>query len=372
MVRISRIWLIILLTFIMGSCAIGPSLQTSGMANPRPVKEMFPLELGGVTQWVTIRTQSLFNPVILFVHGGPGAVETSLLPYYNRDLEKYFTVVTWEQRGAGKSNHRSVPDSTITIDQILTDLHDLVGYLKQRFRQEKIFLMGHSFGTLLGLMAVDQHPGDFHAYVGIGQVVDLEMNLRCSYEEISRMAHEKEDPDAISMLAKLDLSIQGIRKNDIDDLMKMRHWLARNGRLFYGKNGYYQLGLVTILSRSYSLADLVRIATGLNRSKRLLWNQGLFDIRFPELIREVRVPVFFASGAYDLMTCTSVTESYYRDLRAPLKEMRVFESSAHCPIFEEPEKFNRWIIESLLPLAPAGNGAAIVASPDAAETERQK
>ena len=336
------------------------------------MKEIFPLELGGVTQWVMVRTENRFNPVILFVHGGPGAVETSLLPHYNRDLEKHFTVVTWEQRGAGRSNHRSVPDSSITVEQILTDLHDLVGYLKHRFRQEKVFLMGHSWGSVLGLMAVDQTPEDFHAYVGIGQVVDLEMNLRCSYDEISRMAKEREDPDAISMLARLDLSIQGIRKNQVDDLMKMRHWLARNGRLFYGKNGYYQLGLITLLSRAYSLTDLVRVATGLNRSKRLLWNQGLFDIRFPEKVREVEVPVFFASGAYDLLTCTSVTESYFNMLQAPRKEMMVFESSAHCPIFEEPERFNRWVIERLLPISLTPAGSAVIARPDAAETERQK
>ena len=169
MKQLSQIILGIILIFLLHACATTPDLHESvRIDGVKPLTELVKVPIGGVDQWLLIRSANPDNPVFLFLHGGPGAAEMPLLRYYNYALEKYFTVVMWDQRGAGKSNKNSVPPESINMDQLLIDTHEIVQYLKNRFDQPKIFLAGHSLGTVLGIQAIKDHPKDFYAYVGIG------------------------------------------------------------------------------------------------------------------------------------------------------------------------------------------------------------
>jgi len=303
--------------------------------------------LGGARQWLLIRGQNLENPILLFVHGGPGTSELPLLRKYNGELEKHYTIVTWDQRGAGKSNYLETPDSTLNTKQILEDTHELVAYLKKRFNQEKIFICGHSWGTILALETVNKYPEDFYAYIGVGQVVDMKMNLVASYDSILVLAEKKGLSKDVSNLAQIDLSRRGLRKANFDDAVFLRNWIARNGRIFYGKNGYFELGVFMVFAREYNIWDKVKFTWGMYRSRMMMWDEELFNTSFLADKYEFQVPVYFFSGVHDFLTCHAITESFYETVKAPYKELFVFENSAHCPIFEEADRFNSLMINEV-------------------------
>jgi pimeloyl-ACP methyl ester carboxylesterase len=137
--------------------------------------------LGGDKQWISIRSSDLHNPVLLFVHGGPGSAEIALVRKFNPRLENSFTVVVWDQRGAGKSYSAGADTAKMNIGQFLSDLIELTTFLKSRFEQERIYLVGHSWGSVLGVLAVQAHPEDYLAYIGIGQIVNMYANESLCY-----------------------------------------------------------------------------------------------------------------------------------------------------------------------------------------------
>ncbi|MGB5690767.1 MAG: alpha/beta hydrolase, partial [Woeseiaceae bacterium] len=136
------------------------------------VAELTSIEVNGDRQHLLIRGRDRENPVLLFVHGGPGMPAMFLAHSFQRDLEREFVVVHWDQRAAGKSFVTDTEPSTITTSQYLDDLFVVVDALRKRFGQERIYLLGHSHGSYLGILAVSRHPELFHAYIGVGQVVD--------------------------------------------------------------------------------------------------------------------------------------------------------------------------------------------------------
>ena len=131
-----------------------------------------PIPLGGMDQWILIRGEDRSNPVLLWLHGGPGSPQMPIAHATTRALEAYFTVVHWDQRGAGKSNHEGFEESSMSLEQFASDTHALTQYLKQRLGVPNIILLGHSWGTMLGARVVSRWPEDYAAYVAVGQVVN--------------------------------------------------------------------------------------------------------------------------------------------------------------------------------------------------------
>lgn len=138
---------------------------------PRSIASLEKIKLGGMDQWILIRGNDVSNPVLLWLHGGPGAAQMPIAHHFDKNLEKDFIVVHWDQRGAGKSNPKDFDEQTMTFEQFITDAHELTQYLKRRFNTEKIYLVGHSWGTQLGIKMVQLYPEDYFAYIGIGQAV---------------------------------------------------------------------------------------------------------------------------------------------------------------------------------------------------------
>lgn len=129
-------------------------------------------EIGGMQQGFFIRSENPENPVILFLHGGPGSPELQIIIPFERSerLEKYFTVCYWDQRGAGMSYNKTIAPATMTVEQMVEDTRQITEYLQQRFNQDKIYLMGHSWGTYLGVKTIEKYPENYLAFIGIGQV----------------------------------------------------------------------------------------------------------------------------------------------------------------------------------------------------------
>ncbi len=338
----------IIVFLLLQACATTPELHDSvKLDGGEPITELIRIPVGGVDQWLLIRSADVNNPVFLFLHGGPGAAEMPLLRYYNYGLEKYFTVVMWDQRGAGKSNKRSIPPESITLKQLLADTHEIVQYLKARFNQTKIFLAGHSFGTVLGIQAIKSYPEDFYAYVGLGQIVDMKRNIESSYLLSTELAKEKGNKKDIRIFSGMQVNGRYAGGTDLEKAIYMRDWITKNGRIIYERNNINNLAKVVLTAPEYTIPEKIKYMSGLHRSRRLLWNPDLFEVNFFEDAPVLNVPVYFVSGKYDYITSDALTREYFEFVQAPYKELVEFDYSAHCTIFEEPLKFNSLMINKV-------------------------
>jgi pimeloyl-ACP methyl ester carboxylesterase len=271
---------------------------------------------------------------------------------FHSELEKHFTVVIWEQRGTGKSYYSGINEESMTIAQFIFDTHELTTYLLNTFHKDKILIVGHSWGSALGLLFVQKYPDLVHAYVGSGQMVNPAQAERISYNFIKNKTIDNED--AQKELMTIDqpfpyLTIAG----DEDWFSKLkihRKWLVKMGGEFYGKNDYSTfMNRKILIAPEYSIFDYIRFGLGSNFSLKVMWPQ-VMKLDFFSKIPEVSLPVFLLQGRNDYNTPSILVKDYFLKLKAPRKELIWFEESGHHPMYEEPEKFDRILIEKLLPI----------------------
>lgn len=304
------------------------------------------IELGGLRQSILIRGHNKNNPVLLFLHGGPGSPEMPFAYAFQQDLEKHFTVVHWDQRGAGKSFRIGLLKSTLTFEQYEKDTLELIDYLKNRLNQEKIVILGHSWGSILGMVLVHKYPEHFHAYVGIGQSVHLLEGEKLSYKYVLKTAKEQNNKKAIKHLEK-------IKNKEIWDLrytQAQRKWLTKFGGWYHDATNSWVLGKNMFNCPEYNLIDCFKFFIGARFSYNQMWKSLMEEPSFIGRINEVKIPVFFLAGRYDYNTPSELVEKFYEQLVAPKKELIWFEESAHSPNYEEREYFDKIMIEKILPL----------------------
>jgi len=305
--------------------------------------------INNTRQYVLIRGENINNPILLFLHVGPGASATAMLRKFNNDLEKYFTIVYWDQRNAGKSYKKKFPKEEIKVQKYIQDVDSLVSYLKSKLNAKKIFLVGHSWGSRLGMYAIQKNPENFIAYVGIGQELSSYEGELISYQYTLNKAKELNNVKAIKELVEMGEPQSGdytkMYKNGYRDFVKQKKWLIKLGGDSYGKPIYFKWMLSIWLSREYSFLDLIKFAKSVDfSSKNIIHDKDYHNIDFFKQFPEVKIPVFFISGKYDYNTPWLLVEKYCESLKAPYKEFIKFEKSGHNPVFEEPEKFNKEII----------------------------
>ncbi len=336
-----------LLAFTIASCTSTKKIRTSN-----GISEIHYLDINNTKQYVLIRGKDKNNPVLLFLHGGPGASATALLRKFNSELENHFTVVYWDQRNAGKSYNKKTPKEEIKVSKYVEDVDTLVSFLKNKFQVDKIFLIGHSWGSRLGLYAIQKNPENFIAYIGIGQeLVSYEGEL-ISYQYTIRRAKETNNHKAIKELEEIGEPQSGdytkMYNNGFWGLVKQKEWLLKLGGERYGKTNYTDWILSIWSSREYSFLDLIKYGKSSGFSAgNIIYDPEFNNIDFFKQIPEVKVPVFFISGAYDYNTPWELVEQYSIALNAPYKEFIKFEKSGHSPVFEEPERFNNEILRIL-------------------------
>jgi pimeloyl-ACP methyl ester carboxylesterase len=159
--------------------------------------------IGGIGQWIEVRGENVNNPILLWIHGGPGVAFIPLAGAFQAPLEQHFTVVQWDQRGAGKtyaSNDKELQRRTMNIPQMEEDTLEVVNYLRNRFHREKIFVLGHSWGSVLGLWLAHEHPELIYAYIGVGQLVNAQQNREVMYRDVLAAARERRNQNAIKDL----------------------------------------------------------------------------------------------------------------------------------------------------------------------------
>ncbi|MFO8058203.1 MAG: alpha/beta hydrolase [bacterium] len=315
--------------------AVSCAAKTPKIDTPQSVASLEEVELGGVEQWVLLRGADADNPVLLFLHGGPGSPEMPTNHEFGGWLEESFVLVHWDQRGAGKSFSASVPSESMNVENFISDAIELTDYLRRRFSEDRIYIAGHSWGSLLGSLTVSRRPELYHAYVGIGQAVDLKRNEEISYEYVVNEARERND-----RLGKMQLEAIGPPPYDsLNELVVQRTYLRKYGGATHDPDNYNRFIRASLSAPEYTALDLVRYQLGTFYSIRYMWDEVL-TYNLIEQVPRIEVPVYFMHGRHDYNTPWELVKEYYRKLEAPAgKSLVWFESSAHSPNLEEPEKF---------------------------------
>ena len=325
-----------------------PIKDASGKIVPGSIASLERIKLGGVDQGVLIRGVSVDNPVLLYLHGGTGTSELGMVRQHNVPaLEQHFTVVVWDQRGAGISYAARSPESRMTVEQFIADVHELTLLLCQRFGKSKIYLMGHSWGSALGVLTVQRFPDLYLAYVGVGQVVNMREGERLSYAWALSQAEQAGDTRSVAKLKAI--GSPPYHGNFRSKLMTQHRMLGKYGGEVHGNRngGTFILLHGLLLSTEYSWIDRINVFRGIFANMRLMWPK-ILDVDLMKQASELEVPVYFLEGRYDYEAPATLAESYFQMLKAPRKELIWFEQSAHFVNTEEAERFNRFFIDRLL------------------------
>jgi pimeloyl-ACP methyl ester carboxylesterase len=346
------IFALILLIFVLRFLlpAGTPHIRLTGQSNPaKAIAVLEKVRIGGNDQWILERSANTDNPVILFLHGGPGTSQLTLNRRNTKTLEKLFIVVNWDQRGAGKS-YRVISDTgKMIIEQFVEDTKELTLYLLNKFNKKRIVLVGHSWGSVVGALTAARYPELYACYVGVGQTVNMEENERVSYQWTLKQAVERNDTRAIATLQNLGSPpYQGDWQSKT---ITQRRLLGRFGGECHGsKIGAFGMVFRSLLfSREYTLIDRINFFRGIFGSMRLLWPQ-LLKVDLTKSASVFKIPVFLMEGRFDWESPSEIAARYFDAIKAPSKELMWFEKSAHMVNSEEKDKFNAILVERIRPL----------------------
>ena len=295
--------------------------------------------IGGVPQRLWFRGASRDNPALVLLHGGPGGSLGALFRRYNAELERHFLVVTWEQRGAGRSYRRDIPSASMTVAQFVRDLEEVVELVKVRFRQDKVILLAHSWGTILGTLYAHRHPENVAMYMGVGQIADMPEGERLSYDFARSKATRRGNRRAVAELKRI-----GPPPHTLSALLTERRWVSHFGGNIHTTPTATELILEALQADEFNLLDLLKLVQGSRFSAKHLWAE-MSRINFTETHLSFEVPVLFLLGRHDRVAPCTLAAAYLERLSAPYKKVVWFENSAHNPNYEEPETFNRVILE---------------------------
>ena len=312
-----------------------PFLDDSGMPLAGSISEKIKVNINGVAQGMFIKGQNTRNPVLLYLHGG--MPDYFLTQRYPTGLDRDFTVVWWEQRGSGLSFSTDIPPESVNPTQLVSDALALANYLRKRFVQQKIYLMGHSGGTFIGIEAAALAPELFHAYIGVAQMSN---QLKSESLAHAYMLKRFSDDGNVKMVRRLERVRVGEAVPLPDAYLTVRDVAMHE----LGVGTTHDMtsivtGLVwqSLLNREYTLSEKIGMWRGKFLSSSQLWNTQL-TTDLTKKVTRLKVPAYFFHGRYDYTVSYPLARAYYQQLDAPVKGFYTFEHSAHSPLFEEPEK----------------------------------
>jgi len=322
----------------------GRNARDYAIDSAKGIDEASYVAIGGIEQWVTVRGQDRNNPVLLFVHGGPGDVTTPWsLPCF-APWEDRFTVVQWDERGAGRTLAKSGPSiaPTMTLNRMAQDGVELAEYLCKRLGKRKVILVAHSFGTILGLRMIQARPDLFLAYVGTGQVADETANYAAAYEALLQKARATGNRQALEELKSAGpppyASGQGYQVQ--------RKWSNR----FEGADRFLPATLgLALAAPGYSVQDLNDALDGEGLSAEQLVPQTR-SATMKDLGLKFAVPIFFFEGTEDFTTPTELARNYLQAIQAPRKEF-VPIRGGHFAVFMNSDEFLAQLVARVAPLA---------------------
>lgn len=312
------------------------------------IARLAPMTLGGVEQWVLVRGQRVDTPILLKIHGGPGQAEIPTIDMNTR-LEEHFLVVEWDQRGAGKSADAIEPRAAMTLDQIVADAIELTERLIDEFGPRKVILLGHSWGSLVGVHAVHQRPDLYAAFVSTGQIAAFAEGQRVAHQHVVDEAQRRGHATAVSAISSI-ASPPYVGAEGIASWMQCVRWLGEFDAVWHQPDTFRPVRWM-ISSPEYSWTEKLRFTNAATRSFELLYDD-LVRADLASSCLDLAVPVFMVVGRHDRLAPPEVAEPYFNALTAPRKEWVWFDESGHFPQWEQADKFQQFLIDTVLPTIP--------------------
>jgi pimeloyl-ACP methyl ester carboxylesterase len=324
-----------------------PLRDAAGEIIPGSISERATVEIGGIPQGMFIEGADPANPVLLFLHGGPGMVEYFMEQEHPTGLARHFTIVWWEQRGAGMSFSTDIPPETMTTERMIADTIEVADYLRARFGQDRIVLMGHSWGAYLGIQVAAAAPDRFLAYVGMGQIAH---QLRSEMMARARLLDLYRERGDTAMVGRLEAAPVTLEDGTSDAWMRLRD------RAMHGAGVGHMRQMTSVVTgiflpmwrvRAYTPAEKINIWRGKLWSRAFFWDDLIRDDLTGRLTR-FDLPIYVLAGRHDLTTNTELSRTYFEAIEAPVKGFYLFDESAHSPLFEEPERATRILLNDVL------------------------
>lgn len=328
------------------------------IVSPLGLQAMETISIGGINQAVSVRSQDLRNPVLIYLHGGPGFVEMPLDWWWDRGWDEYFTVIHWDQRNAGKTYTLSGPSdpATLTPERFQADTEELVQWALKRFGKRKLFILGHSWGSMLGLKLAAEHPEWLHAYIGMGQLTDGPESERRGWAWTLAKARADGNRKAITELEAIAPYASPGHPVTVTAILTQRKWLNHYGGAAWRRPGGDFEAAAFKLAPEYSDEDVRNAFKGQERVAEALLPKILAtDL---STIQQLNVPLLLLLGRHDMNVSSDVAAEWFSRLRAPAKALVWFERSGHHITSEEPGKLLTTLVtQARIIAAEAGDAA---------------
>lgn len=323
--------------------------QATAIRTPNGVDEGMYVKIGGIDQWVQIRGQDRDNPVILCLNGGPGASWVPLTLWFV-PWEKSFTVAQWDQRGEGKTLETTGLSiaSTMSIPVMVHDGIEVAEFLCRLLQKNKILLLGHSWGSILGIQMVRQRPDLFSAYVGTGQVSNLSRSLELAYDQTLRKARTAGDRQAIEDLEQI--GPPPYAESDFRRIPVLFKWLGAYAPQS-DRAAFSALGPLLLTAPHYSLRDIYYRNQGFTAVPTSRLYHAMLSTDLANLGPDFKIPVYFFQGTEDDITLASLARDYFDTIKAPHKEFVAFDGGGHFVVWSMREKFLKELVTRVRPLA---------------------
>jgi pimeloyl-ACP methyl ester carboxylesterase len=341
--------LFLMITFILlaySSGKIEQYVDKNGKPIPRSIAEKIYVNINGMKQGMIIKSKDSTHPVLLYLHGG--LPDYFLTQKYPTGLEDFFTVVWWERCGSGLSYNANIPIETITLEQLLSDTKEITNYLRNRFKHEKIYLMGRSGGTFIGIQAAAKSPELYHAYIAVAQMTDQLKSEMLAYEY---MLEQFKNNGNNKMVRKLESAPVTIDDGTPIDYLSLRDKAMHSlgiGTTHHMNSIINGMFLPSLTCREYTLTEKINLWRAKARSGvSILWDTILVT-DLAKQIPEINIPIYFFHGVYDYTVSYPLAKKYFEQIKAPMKGFYTFNNSAHSPIFEEPLLVKKIIEKDIL------------------------
>ncbi|MFO0699507.1 MAG: alpha/beta hydrolase [Nitrospira sp.] len=336
-----RCAVLLMLSLLVMGCA---RAQTHAADTAGPIHQSEYLAIEGATLFLLTRGEDRRAPVLLWLHGGPGGAERPLFRYFNSELEQHFVVAYWDQRGAGRSFDSDADPHQLTVARHLTDLDAVVDHLRHTLGQDRILLVGHSWGSVLGMLYTQRHPEKISAYVGVAQIVSWLKTQHTAYEFASLAATAQQDAAVLTQLRTLGPPPYSTS----DQQMAMESVIDTYRGVFHKPPCKLCVIMKAMATGLVTPWEFISIHRGIHASMDAMTPE-LLTLDLEREVPQVEVPVLFLLGRHDRLTESLVAAGYFERLSAPCKQLVWFEDAAHNIPFEEPESFHRAVMEAALP-----------------------
>ena len=322
------------------------------IVSPSGVEELLEIPIGGTKQWISARGHDRGNPVLLMIHGGPASPEMPSSWFFQNGWEDYFTVVQWDQRGSGKSYNANDPETvglTISPTRIVDDAGEVVQFLRKRYGKEKIFVLGHSWGSSVGIALAHEHPEWLYAYIGTGQMINGKEGERMACAHTLRAAEAARNEEAIAALKAIAPYPEADGSVPLNKIGVERKWSVILGGLTYRRSDYGHYEKLFQLSPEYTEEDVEAIDKGSALSLGPLL-PAIVGFNYSSVTR-FECPILLFEGRHDDTTPSDLAANWLERVQAPGKKLVWFENSSHMVVVEEPGRFLVHLVQDAMPYA---------------------